>query len=142
VRLRHSQQPERAVRVRVAIQIQKRWEAQALNGWQVSGTVFWHSGIPFSVLSSPYSANGSGIVNGSGPQFASVVRGVPLYEHKPIPGVTQPGTVQWPNPNAFVSAVDPSTGACSGGDGAENCQFGKVVSTNRAERIRKPLQIR
>jgi Carboxypeptidase regulatory-like domain len=100
--------------------------ARALNGWQVSGTVFWHSGIPFSVLSTPYSANGNGIVNGSGPQFASVVPGVPLYEHKPIPGVTQPGTVQWLNPNAFVSAVDPSTGACYGGDSAANCQFGDL----------------
>jgi hypothetical protein len=102
------------------------WLAQALNGWQISGTVFWHSGIPFSVLSTPYSANGNGIVNGSGPQFASVVPGVPLYEHKPIPGVTQPGTVQWLNPNAFVSAVDPSTGACYGGDSAANCQFGDL----------------
>jgi Carboxypeptidase regulatory-like domain len=100
--------------------------AQALNGWQISGTVFWHSGIPFSVLSTPYSANGNGIVNGSGPQFASVVPGVPLYEHKPIPGITQPGTVQWLNPNAFVSSVDPSTGACYGGDSAANCQFGDL----------------
>jgi hypothetical protein len=106
----------------------------ALNGWQVSGTVFWHSGIPFSALSTPYSANGNGIVNGSGPQFASVVPGVPLYEHKPIPGVTQPGTVQWLNPNAFVSAVDPSTGKCydpgapsnPSPDTPENCQFGTL----------------
>jgi hypothetical protein len=98
----------------------------ALNGWQVSGTAFWHSGIPFSVLSTPYSANGNGIVNGSGPQFASVVPGVPLYEHKPIPGVTQPGTVQWLNPDAFVSTVDPSTGACFGGDNPMNCQFGNL----------------
>jgi Carboxypeptidase regulatory-like domain len=98
----------------------------ALNGWQVSGTVFWHSGIPFSVLSTPYSANGNGIVNGSGPQFASVVPGVPLYEHNPISGVTQPGTVQWLNPDAFVSTVDPSTGACLGGDSPKNCQFGNL----------------
>jgi hypothetical protein len=98
----------------------------ALNGWQVSGTVFWHSGIPFSVLSTPYSANGNGIVNGSGPQFASVVPGVPLYDHNFIPGVTQPGTVQWLNPNAFGSTVDPSTGACNGGDAPENCQFGNL----------------
>ena len=55
----------------------------ALNGWQISGTVFWHSGVPFSVLSTPYSANGNGIVQGSGPQFASVVPGVPLYDHHP-----------------------------------------------------------
>jgi hypothetical protein len=98
----------------------------ALNGWQVSGTVFLHSGIPFSVLSTPYSANGNGIVNGSGPQFASVIPGVPLYEHNPIPGVTQPGTVQWLNPDAFVSTVDPSTGACFGGDSPKDCQFGKL----------------
>ena len=37
----------------------------------------WHSRIPFSVLSTPYLANGNGIVNGDGPQFASVVPGVP-----------------------------------------------------------------
>jgi hypothetical protein len=98
----------------------------ALNGWQISGTVFWHSGIPFSVLSAPYSANGNGIVNGSGPQFASVVPGVPLYDHNPIPGVTQRGTVQWLNPDAFVSTVDPSTGTCLGGDSPKNCQFGTL----------------
>ncbi len=98
----------------------------ALNGWQASGTVFWHSGIPFSVLSTPYSANGNGIVQGSGPQFASVIRGVPLYQPHAIPGVTQPGTRQWLNPDAFVSAVDPSTGECNGGDSAQNCQFGSL----------------
>ena len=106
--------------------VQNRLLGYALNGWQVSGTVFWHSGIPFSVLSTPYSANGNGIVNGSGPQFASVVPGVPLYEHNPIPGVTQPGTVQWLNPNAFIPTVDPSTGACLGGDSPTNCQFGNL----------------
>jgi hypothetical protein len=98
----------------------------ALNGWQISGTAFWHSGVPFSVLSTPYSANGNGIVQGSGPQFASIVPGVPLYEHHPIPGVTQAGTLQWLNPDAFVSAVDPSTGQCYGGDSPQNCQFGNL----------------
>lgn len=106
--------------------IKNHFLGRALNGWQVSGTIFWHSGLPFSVLSTPYSANGDGIVNGSGPQFASVVPGVPLYEHNPIPGVTQPGTVQWLNPNAFVSTVDPSTGGCNGSGTAENCQFGDL----------------
>lgn len=98
----------------------------ALNGWQISGTVLWHSGIPFSVLSTPYSASGSGIVQGSGPQFASVVPGVPLYQHHAIQGVTQPGTRQWLNPDAFVSAVDPSTGECYGGDSPQTCQFGSL----------------
>ncbi len=97
-----------------------------LNGWQVSGTVFWHSGIPFSVLSTPYSANGNGIVQGSGPQFASLVPGEPLYQRHPIQGITQPGTRQWLNPDAFVSAVDPSTGECYGGDSPQTCQFGNL----------------
>jgi hypothetical protein len=100
--------------------------AYALNGWQISGTAFWHSGVPFSVLSTPYSANGNGIVQGSGPQFASAVPGVPPYEHHPTPGVTQAGTIQWLNPDAFVSAADPSTGQCYGGDSPQNCQFGKL----------------
>ena len=104
----------------------------ALNGWQISGTVFWHSGVPFSVLSTPYSSVNSitgqqeGIVQGSGPEFASVVPSVPLYNHHPIPGVTQPGTLQRLNPNAFVSTVDPSTGQCYGGDSPQNCQFGNL----------------
>ncbi len=98
----------------------------ALNGWQVSGTAFWHTGLPFSVFSTAYSANGDGIVNGGGPQFASVVPGVPLYDHNFISGITQPGTVQWLNPNAFVSSVDPSTGACSGSDSPATCQFGTL----------------
>ena len=50
----------------------------ALNGWQISGTAFWHSGVPFSVLSTPYSAinpitmREEGIVQGSGPQIIEV----------------------------------------------------------------------
>lgn len=55
------------------IKVHDRKLGYALNGWQVSGTAFWHSGVPFSVLSTPYSANGNGIVQGSGPQFASEV---------------------------------------------------------------------
>jgi hypothetical protein len=98
----------------------------AVNGWQVSGTVFWHSRIPFSILSAPYAANGNGIVQGSGAQFASVAAGVPTYEHQPVSGVTQPGTIQWLNPDAFVSSVDPSTGACTGGDSVTTCQFGNL----------------
>jgi len=108
------------------VRVRSRSLGYALNGWQISGTAFWHSGVPFSVLSTPYSANGNGIVQGSGPQFASVVPGVPLYNHRPIQGVTQAGTLQWLNPDAFVSAVDPSTGQCYGGDNPQNCQFGNL----------------
>jgi len=116
------------------IRVQNHAFGFALNGWQISGTVFWHSGIPFSVLSSPYSANGNGIVNGSGPQFARLVPGVPLYEHHAIPGVTLAGAVQWLNPDAFLSTVDSSTGACydsanpndANPDNPKNCQFGNL----------------
>ena len=97
-----------------------------INGWQVSGSLFRRSGIPFSVLSTEYSANGDGIVQGGGPQYASVVSGVPLYQKNPVPGATQPGTLQWLNPDAFVSTVDPRTGACVGGDSPVNCQFGNL----------------
>jgi hypothetical protein len=115
--------------------VESRVLGYALDGWQISGTVFWHSGTPFSVLSTPYSANGNGIVNGSGPQFASVVPGVPLYEHNPIPGVTQPGTLQWLNPDAFVSAVDPSTGACAGGDSPATASSARSAATRCAAPI-------
>ena len=104
----------------------------ALNGWQISGTAFWHSGVPFSVLSTPYSAinqstgQEEGIVQGSGPQFASHVPGVnPYCRHCNLPA-TPLGAIQWLNPDAFVSAVDPNTGQCSGGDSPQNCQFGNL----------------
>jgi hypothetical protein len=108
------------------VKVRNRRLGYALNGWQVSGTVFWHSGIPFSVLSTPYSANGNGIVDGAGPQFASRVPGVSLYQRNSIAGVTQPGTLQWLNPDAFISTVDPTTGGCYGGDSLQNCQFGNL----------------
>ena len=119
------------------LKVKNRRLGVALNGWQVSGTAFWHSGVPFSVLSTPYSANEQGIVNGSGPQFASAIPGVPLYAHNPISGVTQQGAIQWLNPDAFASTVDPMqqtlasgqivpAGSCYGGDSAQNCQFGSL----------------
>ena len=117
------------------VKLRSRALDYALSGWQLSGTMFWHSGVPFSVLSTPYSACVSvtpdapcipkGILQGSGPQFASLVPGVDPYCRRcNIAGVTQPGTIQWLNPDAFVSAVDPSTGACAGGDNPQDCQFG------------------
>jgi hypothetical protein len=106
------------------IKVRSQWFGHIVNDWQVSGTLFWHSGVPFSVLSTPYSANANGIVQGSGPQFASLVPGADPYCRHCNLASTQPGTIQWLNPNAFASAVDPSTGACVGGDSATNCQFG------------------
>jgi hypothetical protein len=99
-------------------------------GWQVSTTAFLHSGVPFSVLSAPYTANNRGIFQGSGPQFANRVAGAPLYRKSPVPGVTQTGSRQWLNPDAFASVVDPSTGACAGGDSPMHCQFGDSGRNN------------
>jgi hypothetical protein len=93
-------------------------------GWSFSETAFFHSGLPFTVLSQPYTANGNGVFQSSGPQFARRVAGVPLYDKTPYSGVTEAGTKQWLNPEAFVSVVDPTTGACTGGDSTTNCQFG------------------
>jgi hypothetical protein len=97
-----------------------------VNGWQISETFFWHTGVPFTVQSAPYSADGKGIINGGGPRYASLAPGVPRYTTTPIPGVTPPGALQWLNPDAFVSSVDPSTGACRGGDSPATCQFGNI----------------
>jgi hypothetical protein len=97
---------------------------QVFGGWSFSETAFLHSGVPFTVLSQPHTANNQGVFQGSGPQFARRVPEVSLYRKIPYPGVTQPGTKQWLNPEAFVSAVDPTTGACTGGDSVASCQFG------------------
>jgi hypothetical protein len=112
---------------------------QVLGGWSFSETGFLHSGLPFSVLSQPYSANGNGVLQAYNsaqtiqfavPSYANRVPGVPIYRKTLYPGVTIDGTKQWLNPDAFVSVVDPTTGACyTGVPGAQNdnptiCQFG------------------
>ncbi len=112
---------------------------RAFGGWSFSETAFLHSGLPFSVLSQPYTANGKGLFHAYNPaqtiqfavpNYANRVPGVPLYRKTPYPGVTVSGTRQWLNPDAFVSVVDPTTGACyTGVLGVENdspaiCQFG------------------
>ncbi|MFZ0305523.1 MAG: TonB-dependent receptor [Terracidiphilus sp.] len=96
------------------------------SGWSFSETAILHSGLPFTVLSQPYTANGNGIFQNSGPQFARRVPGVPVYRKSAYPGVTVAGTRQWLNPEAFQSVVDPVTGACTGGDSPANCQFGNA----------------
>ena len=97
---------------------------QVLSGWAFSETAFFHTGLPFTILSQPYTANGNGVFQSSGPQFARRVPGVPIYSKTSVDGVTVAGTRQWINPNAFISVVDPSTGGCTGGDSVVNCQFG------------------
>ena len=105
---------------------------QIFGGWSFSETAFLHSGLPFSVLSQPYIANGNGVFQANGastvqfnaPAYANRVPGVPVYSKNAVTGVTVAGTKQWLNPDAFVSVVDPATGACTGGDSPINCRFG------------------
>jgi hypothetical protein len=105
---------------------------QMFGGWSVSATAILHSSLPFSVLSQPYIANGNGVFQADGastvqfnaPAYANRVSGVPLYQKSPVAGVTVAGTKQWLNPEAFASVVDPTTGACAGGDSLATCQFG------------------
>ena len=92
---------------------------QILGGWSVSQTAFFHTGLPFTVLSQPYSFNDNGIFQASGPRYARRVSGVPVYRKTNYPGVTVAGTKQWLNPDAFVSVVDPATGSCTGGLGVQ-----------------------
>jgi len=107
---------------------------QLLGGWAFSETAILHSGLPFSVLSQPYIANGNGVFQANGastiqfnaPAYANRVPGTPVYSKSAVAGVTVAGTKQWLNPNAFLSVVDPSTGACTGGDSKMNCQFGNT----------------
>ena len=94
--------------------------------WSISETAFLHSGLPFTVLSQPYTANGDGVFQANEPQFARRVPGQPLYQKAAYAGVTVAGTKQWLNPNAFVSVVDPTTGTCTGGNSPANCQFGDL----------------
>jgi hypothetical protein len=117
-------------------------QRQIFGGWSISGTAILHSGLPFSVLSQPYIANGNGVfqANGAGtvqfnaPAYANRIPGVPVYRKRSVAGITVAGTKQWLNPEAFVSVVDPTTGACAGGDSPAKCQFGN----SRRNSVRGP----
>ena len=92
-----------------------------IGGWQISGTVFLRGGFPLSVFSD---SPAGGFINAYPVLFANSVPGQSLYDKSPIAGVTQPGTLQWLNPNAFQSVVDPSTNACYPTTSPANCQDG------------------
>ena len=106
---------------------------QIFGGWSISETAILHSGLPFSVLSQPYIANGKGVFQANGastvqfnaPAYANRVPGLSPYRRNSVAGETiVAGTRPWLNPEAFVSTIDPTTGACVGGDSPANCQFG------------------
>jgi len=99
----------------------RAWLDYAIGGWQVSGTVFLRGGFPFTVRSRATSK----FFNGVPTLFTNAVPGQSPYETAPIPGVTQPGTIQWLNPNAFQGVTFRQS--CVPTTNAQNCQNGDTT---------------
>ena len=82
-----------------------------MNGWQISGTVFWHSGS--TVLGVEHTLCGkwqryrAKAADRSSP--ASRPASTPTAATCNIPGVTQPGTIQWLNPRRVMVSEPAST---------------------------------
>ncbi|HLW79326.1 MAG TPA: hypothetical protein VKU44_06975, partial [Terriglobia bacterium] len=123
------------------------WLNQIVGGWEVSGTVFLRGGFPFSPNSQKV---GNYVLQGGGWNFANQIPGVnPYSQFQNISGVTQPGQVQWLNPAAFTSVIDPSTTNCTAGEtfgggnalssnnNPQTCQYGSLGrNTLRAPHFR------
>jgi len=103
------------------IHTKSRWINGVAGGWQVSSTFFVRGGSPVSIQSL---VNG-GFGNALFPSiFANAVAGQNPYTKHPLP-TTSPGTVQWLNPDAFQSVLDPS-GNCVGGNDLQHCRNGNA----------------
>jgi hypothetical protein len=111
-----------------------RFLKRLVNGWEVSGNMFFHTGFPLSVYSYGYGANGNGVFDGNGPEggggFAVPVAGVNPYARWQKLNTQTPGypEIQWLNPKAFTNIVDPNTGSCTAGETFDGA--GNVLSTN------------
>ena len=102
------------------------WLNKIVGGWEISGTAFLRGGFPFSVASQKV---GNYVIQGGGWSFANQVPGVnPYSQFQNISGVTQPGQVQWLNPAAFSSVIDPSTTNCTAGETFDSS--GKLLTFN------------
>jgi Carboxypeptidase regulatory-like domain len=102
-------------------------------GWEIDGNVFLHTGFPVSVYSEIYGANGNGLFQGSAPGgggYALPVPGVNQYAKWQKLNTQTPGLaeIQWLNPSAFTSVVDPNTGSCTAGETFDSA--GNVLATN------------
>ncbi len=106
-----------------------------VNGWEVDGNLFLHTGFPLSAYSDIYGANGNGVFQGYQPTpggggFAVPVPGVNPYAKWQKLSTQTPGFagIQWLNPNAFTNVVDPNTGSCTAGETFDSS--GMVLATN------------
>jgi hypothetical protein len=102
----------------------RSWVDKFVSGWQIAGTVFYHSGFPFTVYSASIVG---GFPTATSIYFANRVSGQKPYTRSDIPGVTLAGTIQWLNPSAFQSTVDPSTNTCYPTTDAVHCQDGDLA---------------
>ena len=84
LRLRRPPQPLRVWHVPDSFFVKASGVTRSLRTWPISGTAFLHSGLPFTVLSQPYTANGNGVFQSNGPQFARRVAGQPIYRKSPV----------------------------------------------------------
>lgn len=112
---------------------------QVIGGWEVSGSVIYHSAQPLTIGTPTTTSTGS-LNNTTGISFPNLIGGQALYAKTPIGTdcinnsqncVTQPGNRQWLNPNAFMAVVDTTTGNCIAPNGTEGinaalCQFGNM----------------
>lgn len=105
------------------VHTKSRWLNGLAGGWQVSSAFFVRGGLPVSVASNEFSTGGFG--DQSPFIFANTVAGQNPYAKHSLP-TTFPGTVQWLNPDAFQSVVDPTSGNCVGGNDPQHCQNGNA----------------
>ncbi|MGH9472188.1 MAG: carboxypeptidase regulatory-like domain-containing protein [Terriglobales bacterium] len=111
------------------------------NNWRISGSTFAQGGTPVFVGVNGGSSLSSHLLQRTGPVSGLIVPGVAPYSRdQVIPGVTQPGDVQWFNPLALASIWDPNTRECydyaTGAEGLTPglCQF----NGNNAAYLRGP----
>lgn len=107
------------------VHTQNRLLSEAVSGWKLAGNVYVRGGFPFSV----YSTYPTTIRNSSAQYdlLANRIAGVNPYAKHPIDGVTTAGTIQWLNPEAFQSVLDPTTGGCYPENTPQFCQNGNMA---------------
>lgn len=105
------------------------WLGKLVNDWQISGATFAEGGTPLFIGMDGGSNLGGVLVQTSGPR-AGLVVGNPYAKDQFLTGISQPGKVQWLNPNALRTSFDPNNGKCidmqTGAESAPTpaaCQF-------------------
>ena len=83
---------------------------QTLGGWQVSGTAILHSGVAVQRSQRALYREQQWHLPGQRAAVCESGSGCAAVPQDAVSGVTQPGSLQWLNPDAFASVVDPARG--------------------------------